>query len=61
MHHDLTHGCPPLSHVRACRSQLAISIFAFKKTQTLLDGWLVLGLYPVSLILVIVLEHFGID
>ena len=41
--------------------QLAISFFAFKTTQTLLDGYLILCLYPISLVLVVVLEHFGID
>jgi hypothetical protein len=37
--------------------QLAMVFFACKKVNTLLDGYLILALYPISLVIVVVLEN----
>lgn len=41
--------------------QFTMAFFAFKKVHTLLDGFLILSLYPLSLMLVYVLEAYGWD
>ena len=37
--------------------QLAMIFFACKRVTTLLDGYLILALYPISLVIVVVLEN----
>ena len=37
--------------------QFVVACFARKRVQTMVDGWLILSLYPISLVMVIVLEN----
>lgn len=41
--------------------QLAMAFMAFKKTHTMFDAYLILSLYPISLMLVASLEAIGWD
>lgn len=41
--------------------EIAIGIMAFKKTHTMFDAYLILSLYPISLVIVAVLEAVGWD
>ena len=38
---------------------LSVGLMALKKTHTVLDGYLILSLYPISLLLVAALEAMG--
>ena len=37
--------------------EIVLCFFAFKKVQTMLDAWLVLALFPISVALVAILEN----
>ncbi len=41
--------------------QFIIGFFAFKRVHTLIDGFMILSLYPLSLMLVYVLQAYGWD
>jgi hypothetical protein len=41
--------------------QVFIALYAMKSTHTLMDGLIILSLYPISLILVATLESMGWD
>lgn len=41
--------------------QVAIAVMALKKVHTMFDAWMILALYPVSLVLVATLEAMGWD